>query len=320
MIKFPLSVIGSYPRPISLGKVFSRYRSGKIDKNTLDSEIYKRIKNFLITVQSINVKYTTDGMFRWDDIVDLTFSYLSGPIKGELDRFYDNNFYYRKPVIKNEIKASPEEYIKALRDDINIANEVGFKGILKAVVVGPLTYALLSDNKYYETSDLIHVYSNQVNSVLKSIPSDIKAIEIHEPSLFTKGVKTSILSKLKDAYTELVSGVPQEKHIITYFKVDTSKLDIFFDLPVDVFGIDVIENLNLMAQVYKRIVNRRVFFGVLNSRNTKLERLSTIRRIVEKAREKGATEVLIGNASPMDFIPEVIALRKLKLLKMLGDQ
>ncbi|MEM4080571.1 MAG: hypothetical protein QXY37_04550, partial [Metallosphaera sp.] len=260
MIKFPLSVIGSYPRPISLGKVFSRYRSGKIDKNTLDSEIYKRIKNFLITVQSINVKYTTDGMFRWDDIVDLTFSYLSGPIKGELDRFYDNNFYYRKPVIKNEIKASPEEYIKALRDDINIANEVGFKGILKAVVVGPLTYALLSDNKYYETSDLIHVYSNQVNSVLKSIPSDIKAIEIHEPSLFTKGVKTSILSKLKDAYTELVSGVPQEKHIITYFNVDTSKLDIFFDLPVDVFGIDVIENLNLMAQVYKRIVNRRVFF------------------------------------------------------------
>ncbi|MCH1770494.1 MULTISPECIES: hypothetical protein [Metallosphaera] len=319
MIKFTISIVGSYPRAISLGKVFSRYRSGKISKEVLDKEIIKRTTSFMSLVKDVGASYTTDGLLRWDDLMDITFSYISGPTKGELMRFYDNNFYYRKPVIKGDIKAQPDEYLKSLQEDMEIAKKVGYTGKLKAVLVGPLTYTLLSDNRHYDDEELVFAYAKEVNSVMKVIPSEL-AIEIHEPSFFEKGIKTSMISRLVDAYSEMVKGVSQEKHLITYFAINPSKLDMFFKLPVDVHGLDVIENINLLAQVYARIAKKRVFFGVLNTRNTKLERLSTIRRIVNKGYQKGASQIIVGNAAPMDFIPEIIAVRKLKLLKKLGDK
>ncbi|ABP96387.1 MULTISPECIES: 5-methyltetrahydropteroyltriglutamate--homocysteine methyltransferase [Metallosphaera] len=319
MIKFTISIVGSYPRAISLGKVFSRYRSGKISKEVLDKEIIKRTTSFMSLVKDVGASYTTDGLLRWDDLMDITFSYISGPTKGELMRFYDNNFYYRKPVIKGDIKAQPDEYLKSLQEDMEIAKKVGYTGKLKAVLVGPLTYTLLSDNRHYDDEELVFAYAKEVNSVMKAIPSGL-AIEIHEPSFFEKGIKTSTISRLVDAYSEMVKGVNQEKHLVTYFTINPSKLDTFFKLPVDVHGLDVVENMNLLAQVYARIAKKRVFFGVLNTRNTKLERLSTIRRIVNKGYQKGATQIIVGNAAPMDFIPEIIAVRKLKLLKKLGDK
>lgn len=319
MIKFTISIVGSYPRAISLGKVFSRYRSGKIDKTVLDREIAKRTSGFMSLAKDVGASYTTDGLLRWDDLMDVTFSYISGPTKGELMRFYDNNFYYRKPVIKGEIKAQPDEYIKTLQEDMEIAKKVGYTGKLKAVIVGPLTYALLSDNRHYDDEELVFAYAKEVNSVMKAISSEL-VIEIHEPSFFEKGIKTSLISKLEEAYSEMVKGVNNEKHLITYFRVNPSKLETFFKLPVEVHGLDVIENINLLAQVYARIAKRRVFFGVLNTRNTKLEKISTIRRIINKGYQKGASQVIVGNAAPMDFIPEMIAVRKLKLLKKLGDK
>ncbi|AKV75427.1 5-methyltetrahydropteroyltriglutamate--homocysteine methyltransferase [Metallosphaera sedula] len=318
-MKFTISIVGSYPRAISLGKVFSRYRSGKISKEVLDKEIIKRTTSFMSLVKDVGASYTTDGLLRWDDLMDITFSYISGPTKGELMRFYDNNFYYRKPVIKGDIKAQPDEYLKSLQEDMEIAKKVGYTGKLKAVLVGPLTYTLLSDNRHYDDEELVFAYAKEVNSVMKAIPSGL-AIEIHEPSFFEKGIKTSTISRLVDAYSEMVKGVNQEKHLVTYFTINPSKLDTFFKLPVDVHGLDVVENMNLLAQVYARIAKKRVFFGVLNTRNTKLERLSTIRRIVNKGYQKGATQIIVGNAAPMDFIPEIIAVRKLKLLKKLGDK
>ncbi|WP_306305615.1 hypothetical protein [Metallosphaera hakonensis] len=300
---------------------FSRYRSGKIDRSVLESEISKRTLTFLSLAKEINAKYTTDGLLRWDDIIDVTFSYLSGPKKGELMRFYDNNFYYRKPVIKEEIKANPDEYNRALKESLDLAKKAEYSGVVKGVITGPLTYALLSDDRYYDNAqELIFAYSKEVNSVLKSIPSGIGAVEIHEPSFFEKGIKSSLISRLSEAYSEMFKGVNIEKHLITYFRVIPAKLDTFFNLPVDVYGLDVIENLNALAQIYKRVKDRKMFFGVLNTRNTKLERVSTIRRIVEKAYQNGSSLVLIGNSAPMDFIPEIIAIRKLKLLKKVGDK
>jgi 5-methyltetrahydropteroyltriglutamate--homocysteine methyltransferase len=319
VIKFRISIIGSYPRSPSLGKVFSRFRAGKVSKDILEKEVMRRESTFLSLVKDIGAHYSTDGLLRWDDLLDVTFSYLSGQEKGELMRFFDNNFYYRKPVIKDRLRARLEEYLSYLQGDIELAKQVGYTGTLKAVIVGPLTYSLLSDNQYYETvEELIMSYSAEVNSVLKNLPRGINAVEIHEPSIFAKGVKTSLLDRLKDAYQTLLSGVQVEKHLITYFYINSSRIDLLLSLPVDVYGFDIIENMNILGVLYRKVKERRVFLGVLDTRNTKIERVSTIRRVVEKAREKGASEVLIGNAAPMDFIPEAVVIKKLKLLKKIG--
>ncbi len=314
MIKFRISIVGSYPKPISLGKVISRFRSKKISKEKFEDYLKKETSNFLQLVRSIGADYTTDGMFRWDDIVDITFSYLTGTEKGDLMRFYDNNFYYRRPIIKSKL-ISNTEYINYLSMSKNILIESKINTKLKGVFLGPLSYLRMSENNYYKSdNELLSDYARETNKIIREAQSIVDAIEIHEPAIFDKGIKKDLLDYIPKVYDELLEDIKVEKHLITYFDINIKRLDVLFNLPVDIIGVDIIENKNKVGNIYKYFKGKNVFLGVLNTRNTKLERPSSIIRFVRNAYSKGAKDVLIGNASLMDFIPEIVAKRKIKLL------
>ena len=314
MIKFRISIVGSYPKPISLGKVISRFRSNKIPKERYEDYLKKETSKFFQLVGSIGAEYTTDGMFRWDDIVDITFSYLTGAEKGDLMRFYDNNFYYRRPIIKSKL-TSNMEYINYLSISKNILVESKINTKLKGVFLGPLSYLRFSENNYYKNDDeLLSDYARETNKVIREAQNIVDAIEVHEPAIFDKGIKKDLLDRIPKIYDELLESIKIQKHLITYFDINKKRLDILFNLPVDVIGLDIIENKNKVGNIYRNFKDKNVFLGVLNTRNTKLERPSSIIRFVRNAYNKGAKDVLIGNASLMDFIPEIIAKRKIKLL------
>ncbi|BDC19204.1 hypothetical protein [Acidianus sp. HS-5] len=315
MIKFKAYIIGSYPRSLALGKTISRFRSGKLSQDKLDNAFLKEEEKFFNIVKEVNPAFTTDGLFRWDDIVDLTFSYINGQEKGELMRFFDNNFYYRKAVIKSKLTPK-EEYQKILELDKEMLKKLEVKSSLSSVILGPLTYVELSQDEYYhDEEELMFTYSSVVNEVIKGIESKVDMIEIHEPSLFSKGIKKETLDKLSSAYDAMLKGVRKPTLVISYFEVLSKRLPYLFSLPVENYGVDIIENKKKLANIYKYFKDKNVFLGVLNTRNTKMERISTIKRMVEKAKEKGAKEIMIGNASLMDFIPEKVARKKLMLLK-----
>lgn len=319
MIEFKIEIIGSYPRSINLGKTISRYRSGKIDYERLEKAIEEEEKRFFTVIKDINANITNNGLFRWDDIVDLTFSYVEGAEKGELTRFFDNNFYYRKPVVRKEISPKPEEYQKILEKDREIMKSVDLKTQFAAVFLGPLTYLTLSENKYYKKEeDLLHTYAKLTNEVIKKVSNVVDVIEIHEPSIFMSGIRANLLELLKEVYAEMLAGVSKTTLLLAYFDIKIARLQYFFNLPVAYYGLDVIENKNRLGVIYRYFNNKNIFLGVLNTRNTKLERISSIKRIINGAYQKGkAKDVIVGNASMMDFIPEIIARRKLYLLKKL---
>ncbi|ARM75815.1 hypothetical protein [Acidianus manzaensis] len=316
MIKFKIAVVGSYPKSIALGKTISRYRASKISEEKLEKSIEKEEEKFFSIIKNIDPLTTTDGLFRWDDIVDVTFSYVSGAEKGELMRFFDNNFYYRKPVIKKELSSSPEKYQQILDKDKELMKKMELKSKLSATILGPLTYLMLSDNSYYKEDELLHVYAKISNETIKKISNIADIIEIHEPSIFMPGIKSELLKQLPSIYTEMLSGVSNTTLLLTYFNLNSSRLEYFFNLPVTYYGIDIVENKNKLGIVYKYFKDKNIFLGVLNTRNTKLERVSFIRRVMRASTEKGkAKDIIIGNASMMDFIPEIIAKRKLYLLR-----
>jgi 5-methyltetrahydropteroyltriglutamate--homocysteine methyltransferase len=314
VIKFRISIVGSYPKPIYLGKVISRFRSNKLSKDKFENYLKNETLKFFQLVDSVNADYTTDGMFRWDDIVDITFSYLSGAEKGDLMRFYDNNFYYRRPVIKSKLSVKME-YINYLSISKNLLTESKINTKFKAIFLGPLSYLRFSENNYYkDEKELLDDYATETNKAIREAQTIADAIEVHEPSIFDKGIKKDLLEYIPKVYDRLLEGIKIEKHLITYFNINTKRLNILFNLPVDVIGLDIIENKNKVGNIYKNFKDKKIFLGVLNTRNTKLERPSSIIRFVKNAYDKGAKDVLIGNASLMDFIPEIIAKRKIKLL------
>ncbi|MEM3209237.1 MAG: hypothetical protein QXR34_00835 [Saccharolobus sp.] len=316
------ALVGGFPKSPKLGKAISWYNAGKISKDKLDKYIKESITKLFNLANDLKLDYVTNGLFRWDDIVDITFGYIRGAEKGALQRFFDNNFYYRQPIIKAKIeRKEASEYINDLEFSRKIKDEMGLLSKFKAVILGPLTYYSLSDNRYYNDAiELMTDYAFAVNSLLGEISNLADAIEIHEPSIFGKNVGKQLLEKLPEVYNIMLSNIKIEKHLITYFEIENMKrLDTLFALPVDYFGIDVIENIKKLAKIYPYFSGKKVYLGLLNARNTKMERISTIHRVINSSMKRNAIDVLIGNNTILDFIPEIVAVKKLKLLKKLEE-
>jgi len=313
-MKIETALIGSYPKPVKIAKIISKWNNGKLSEEKFLKEIEKFMDNFFSMMDSFKVDYTTDSMIEWDDIEDLTYSFLEGGQKEILTRFFDNNFYYRQITIKSKLEYKENNsYIKYFEMARELSKK--HKAKLKAIILGPLTFLKLSRNEYYRKEDeLMRDYAKAVNTLLSEIKSDI--IEIHEPSIFQKGIKKETLDLLPEIYNIMLSKINAETHLLTYFDINFNRLEYFLKLPATVYGFDVTEkNKNKLGRLYKFLKDKQVYFGVLDSRTTKMEKIVTIKRIVSSASKSGISRLILGNSSFNDFIPEVIVQKKFKLLQ-----
>ena len=318
-MKIQTALIGSYSKPVKIAKLISKWNNGKLSEERFLREIESFMDNFFSMMDSFEVDYTTDSMIEWDDIEDLTYSFIEGGQKEVLTRFFDNNFYYRQITIKNKLEYKENNsYIKYFE----IAKELSkkHKAKLKAVILGPLTFLKLSKNEYYKKEDeLMRDYAIVVNTLLSEIKNDI--IEIHEPSIFQKGIKKESLELLPEIYNIILSKISAETHLITYFDINFNRLEYFFKLPVTVYGFDITENnKNKLGKLYRLLKDKQVYFGVLNSRTTKIEKISGIKRIISSANKSGISRLILGNSSFNDFIPEIIVQKKFKLLQKVKER
>lgn len=60
--------VGSFPRPLGLAKLVSKFNSGMITREKLEEGYELYTKKLFKLLTSLHIKYITDGMFRWDDI------------------------------------------------------------------------------------------------------------------------------------------------------------------------------------------------------------------------------------------------------------
>ncbi|WP_084739586.1 hypothetical protein [Sulfuracidifex tepidarius] len=161
-------------------------------------------------------------------------------------------------------------------------------------------------------------YSQVLSETIDDLKGTLDTIEIHEPSMFEKRIKNELITKLPEIYSP-ISSTKIEKHVITYFEMShLERLENFFSIKADFHGIDLSENLTKVAKIYPRLKGVRLIAGVLNTRTTKLEKVSSINKVLSNISEHGAKEVVLSNSSLMDFIPEMIAVKKIKLLNKVG--
>ncbi|MGC9106233.1 MAG: 5-methyltetrahydropteroyltriglutamate--homocysteine methyltransferase [Thermoprotei archaeon] len=318
-----IAITGPYPRRAVFGKVVSRFLSNKMTKEEFDQAVAKEIEYYVKTMSQFNLDYYTAGLMRFDDPVDATVHLLKNVEKNGLVRFYDNNFYYRVPVIKGKLEPSEgEDYVKDLETTRKVMKDNKLKAKLKFTVMGPLSFALLSEDRHYkDVSAFMNDYASAINEFLKSKRDLFDAVEVIEPSFFQKGVGEKVIEAAKGAFSTLVDGLNREVHAIAYFNLRADRLEDFASLKADYYGFDLTEDRKkLAAFVYKAVKGKGVYLGLLDSRNTKMEKLTSLKRFVKGAQEAGAKDVIIGNSSLLDLIPEVIIHKKFKLASRLKGE
>lgn len=304
------ALIGSLPRPLGLAKKIELYNIGKLNEEKLE-EAYKEytIRAFR-KLKSAGIKVVTDGMYRWDDIFNPLIGYVDGIEVNGLFKFYENNFFYRSPVVKSEINLLDTPIPKWISIAREILEDVYPEAILKAVLPGPVTLTYHSLNEYYDSLEALAIdYAERVlKPLIKELEVDI--VELQEPALAselsraTREDEVHISKEIAKATIEELGKI-KKLWVVTYFGTP------------QVIPEGVILNVDLVEGSLPDGIRGEVGFGVVNARETKMERADRIRdRLLKFSRN--SSRIYVTPNTLLDFLSESVAWRKLRLLGRLG--
>jgi 5-methyltetrahydropteroyltriglutamate--homocysteine methyltransferase len=309
------TVVGNYPKITedksapNLRSALNRFDRGKISEEELEKVYQETIKRVIKEQEEAGVDLITDGQIRWDDPVTPFARNIDGLEIGGLIRFFDNNVYYRRPIVKSKLAFKDYSTVEEFR----FLKKNSTKQV-KAVIVGPFTFAKLSKDEYYNdvdelTLDLAEILKKEARK-LEEAGADF--IQIDEPSLCFSAQKIDLVNQAIEIITD---GLKAKTFLCLYFGGIKNLIPQLFDFHVDGIGIDVVskpENLNLILD---SSFDKELILGCVDARNTKLEKERELLKLFERITQKFSSEkVYISPSCGLEFLPHQTALMKLKTM------
>ncbi|OGC76093.1 MAG: hypothetical protein A2145_02840, partial [candidate division Zixibacteria bacterium RBG_16_40_9] len=234
------TVVGNYPK-ISSEKTGPNLRNalnlkdqGKIRAENLEEVYQETIKRVIREQEEAGIDIITDGQIRWDDLVTPVARNIQGIEIGGLIRFFDNNVYYRRPIINSQVSfknlATVEQFKFA---------QANAKKPVKAVLPGPFTLAKLCSDQYYNNIDKLTLGLAEIlNQEAKELEkAGAKFIQLDEPSLCYNPDKVDLAIK---AIEKAFENISVKKILFFYFGNVKSLFPRILDTSVDVIGVDVV--------------------------------------------------------------------------------
>ncbi len=307
------TVVGNYPKITedktqpNLRRARNRFDQKKITAEELERAYLDTIKRVIGEQEQAGVDLITDGQIRWDDLVTPFAKNIRGMEIGGLLRFFDNNVYYRRPVVKSRVSFGDHSVVEQFKfAKSNSSSEV------KAVIPGALTFAKLSlDEFYHHEEKLVFDMAEILHEEAESLSEEgAKIIQIDEPSLCSHPDKLKLVRESLKVITE---GIDAKFALYLYFGSIKKLVPGLFDLPVDIIGVDVVskgENLDLLLESNDQ---NEIGLGCVDARNTMMEKQSDLLALFEKAAKKIPPDRIWVNPScGLEFLPHAEAQKKLK--------
>ena len=314
-----VTVVGSYPRPPVEGGEFRLRRALQaVDRGEASADDVRAAEDeltaeVLAEQAAAGVDLVTDGQVRWDDPLTRVAAGLDGFATSGLLRFFDNNTYFRQPVVKGPVRRPGP----ILVDEFAFAAAHSARPV-KAVLCGPYTLATLSaDDHYGDRAALLRDLAAALRDEARDLAaSGATVIQIDEPALArVPGQPAGDLDAFASVAPTLVDGVEATTVLATYFG-DVSPLgSVLFDLPFDGFALDLVagpQGAELLAALPP---DTRLQAGVVDARNTRLEDAGEVaRRVGELAEVVPLERLWLAPSCGLEFLPREAAQRKLELL------
>ena len=307
------TVVGSYPKitedkaAVNLRRARNRFDQGKISAEELEQAYQQTIKRVIREQEEAGVDLITDGQIRWDDPVTPFARNIDGIEIDGLLRFFDNNFYYRRPIVKSKLAFKKHSVV----DEFRFARD-NAKREVKPVMIGAFTFAQLSKDEFYHDEEKLVLDLAQISrrEAEKLCQEGATTIQIDEPSLCSHPEK---LPLVRESLRIITEGIKAKFALYLYFGSVRDLMPDLFDLPVDTIGVDVVsreENLNLLLEFWKE---EEIGLGCVDARSTKTKTESELLTIFENVtRIIPEDKMFISPSCGLEFLPHADAQMKLK--------
>ncbi len=287
-------VYGLYPRSNNLRLHINRWEKGIIPDSSLNDMIINEKNDLYKDYKNYNIVHT-DPLFNWYDIFRPLCIIIDDIELGPLTRFKETNTFYRMPIIHeiNDIIIDPENFSPLNEEP-------------------PLPLFLKDDN---------------FNAFLPSPLSFYKMSEVSmEYKIFEK--------KLLDIYAKILN-IFKLNEVVLYDPLSYKENDIIDLNPLtDKFIVKLVTTGNL----YKNNIKGKLYsiisdysnnnfeiikklskvpgLKLIDGYNTKMEDLNEINNIIDNL---DTDNLIVSHSEYFDFLPRIIADKKLNLMSKIGD-
>jgi 5-methyltetrahydropteroyltriglutamate--homocysteine methyltransferase len=215
-----------------------------------------------------------EGQLRWDDMLAHPLAVSDAVEMRGIVRYYDNNNFYRGPVVTGELSATGDVAGELERTDVPA-------GELQAVLPGPYTLADLATDDHYGDG-FLEAVADFLAAEIERFP-DHATLWLMEPSLVTAPPEDGEGARASEAIDAVAGATDADAVAHTYFgALEETVHAHLLDAGVDAVGYDLVnaheESLYLINEYG---TTDDVALGVVDGQNTAVETPAEIRDRIE---------------------------------------
>ena len=276
---FPVTSVGSLPKPDYLTRARTDFKRGKISAEEL-RQLEERATRFWIEKQEeLGVDVLVDGEQYRGDMVAYFAENLSGFEQGGFVRSYGNR-YYRKPIITGAVEWTGPITVEWWR----FAQQQTKKPV-KGMLTGPYTIMDWSFNEHYPDRKatclaLAKVIRREVEALIEA---GCKIIQVDEPAL---SVRPEELPVALEGLHVVMDGLPA--YFITHacYGAFENIYPQMLEAPVDNFDLEMSNSdLDMLDLFRKNRFTKDISFGVVDSHSHQVEDAATVHDRIRRALE-----------------------------------
>ncbi len=314
------TMMGSYPKiPAGPGPsvrtAIQRFEKGQLSAQQLYNTYQLVVKRVVDLAADANMDRTTDGQIRWYDLFDPVVRDLDNVHSAGLLRLFDNNFYFRHPVITGRLQyqggtlaAWSQEAVASSRIPVTV------------VLPGLFTFlALAEDQNYHSADTLLSDLIDVMHLTVQHLESTgIAEVQWDEPALARYGGRWP-QDTVHDAYRALLGPAGTtvlDQSLALYWGPSSSWVDVLADLPFSRLSFDAISDPSILSRLSAEALPSEVGLGLLDARSVRMEDPKALAAVLSPIlAAQGPDRVWVHPSCGLEFLPPDRAALKVRLLQ-----
>lgn len=276
----PTTAVGSYPKPEKLKKARREFLKGDLSEEDLRPLEEEATREWIEIQEKIGLDVLVDGEMYRGDMAAYFARNLDGFEMSGLVRSYDNR-YYRKPIIKDEIKWKGPITL----DYWKFAQSLTDKPV-KGVITGPYTMMDWSFNEHYpdRRAACLALARSLRKEIEALVDAGAKIIQVDEPAISTRP------EELPKFAEEAMKTVTEDLDVYFITHICYGAFEFIYpemlNLSVNNFDLEMSNSdFDLIELFDKYPFTKDLSFGVVDVHSHIVEDEDTVKSRIERAME-----------------------------------
>lgn len=300
---------GSFPRSEGLVEATRAAVRRRIPSSDLEAAFRSDLSELIRLQRDAALDFLVDGQLNWQDLFRPFSKLFTGITLGGLTRWFDNNTFYRKPLIVERVRFSNAGVEQYFRSDLLPASVPK-----RAILPGPFTFAVMSQNSPQTSladlvDDIAHALKDTVDVLHKS---GYTHFQFNEPCLAVGRTRGELeIAKHGFEICAKANGASTDLHL--YFGDVGPIVHLLLDFPVDCLGLDFYASS--VDSIADYSFQKQLGCGCIDGRNSLVESPNDLIGFITKVRDDIEPEgISICPNCDLEFLPSVIAEKKVRVL------